>query len=80
MPKQQIAYLAVKYWARLYCPEVVLGVYTPEELEDRPIKDITPPKERVSIDEITTQQTTNEEPIKRLKASLYLSSMLKPLD
>ncbi|ARX34518.1 TPA: recombinase RecT [Proteus mirabilis] len=65
MPKQQIAYLAVKYWARLYCPEVILGVYTPEELEDRPIKDITPPKERVSIDEITTQQqTTNEEPIK----------------
>ncbi|EAR0754686.1 enterohemolysin, partial [Salmonella enterica] len=24
-PKQQIAYLGVKYWARLYCPEVILG-------------------------------------------------------
>ncbi len=54
-PKQQLAYFAVKYWARLYCPEVILGVYTPEELEDRPIKDITPPKERVSINEITNQ-------------------------
>lgn len=65
MPKQQIAYLAVKYWARLYCPEVILGVYTPEELEDRPIKDITPPKERVSINEITTQQQPiNAEPVK----------------
>ena len=32
-PKQQIAYLAVKYWARLYCPEVILGVYSPVELE-----------------------------------------------
>lgn len=64
-PKQQLAYLAVKYWARLYCPEVILGVYTPEELEDRPIKDITPPKERVSINEITNQQQPiNAEPVK----------------
>lgn len=43
-PKQQLAYLAVKYWARLYCPEVILGVYTPDELEDekRAIKNVTP--------------------------------------
>lgn len=32
-PKQQIAYLAQKRWARLYCPDVLLGVYTPDELE-----------------------------------------------
>lgn len=32
-PKQQLAYLAVKRWARLYCPDVILGVYTPDELE-----------------------------------------------
>lgn len=31
-PKQQLAYLATKRWARLYCPEVILGVYTPDEL------------------------------------------------
>ncbi|HHR6455422.1 TPA: RecT family recombinase [Providencia alcalifaciens] len=54
-PKQQMAYLAVKYWARLYCPEVILGIYTPDELDDRPVKDITPPKERVSLNEITQQ-------------------------
>lgn len=43
-PKQQLAYLAVKYWARLYCPEVILGVYSTDELEPtkRTIKDITP--------------------------------------
>lgn len=35
-PKQQAAYLAVKYWARLYCPDVILGVYTPDELHDVP--------------------------------------------
>lgn len=33
-PKQQAAYLAVKYWARMYCPDVILGVYTPDELHD----------------------------------------------
>jgi hypothetical protein len=32
-PKQQAAYLAVKYWARLYAPQVILGVYTNDELE-----------------------------------------------
>nr|WP_277403698.1 RecT family recombinase [Burkholderia sp. Ac-20345] len=33
-PKQQLAYLAVKRWSRLYCPDVILGVYTPDELEE----------------------------------------------
>lgn len=43
-PKQQIAYLATKKWARLYCPDVILGVYTPDELDDieRTEKDVTP--------------------------------------
>jgi len=33
-PKQQIAYLAAKKWSRLYCPDVILGVYTPDEVEE----------------------------------------------
>jgi hypothetical protein len=43
-PKQQLAYLAVKRWARLYAPDVILGVYSPDELEDgrQPMRDITP--------------------------------------
>lgn len=32
-PKQQLAYLQVKNWARLYKPGAILGVYTPDELE-----------------------------------------------
>jgi RecT family. len=32
-PKQQLAYLAQKKWARLYAPGVILGVYTPDELQ-----------------------------------------------
>jgi len=35
-PKQQLAYLAVKRWARLHCPDVMLGVYTPDELDQKP--------------------------------------------
>lgn len=33
-PRQQLAYLGIKRWSRLYCPDVILGVYTPDELEE----------------------------------------------
>jgi hypothetical protein len=32
-PRQQLAYLAQKRWARLYAPGVILGVYSPDEAE-----------------------------------------------
>lgn len=55
-PKQQIAYLGVKYWARLYCPEVILGVYTPDEVEQRTEREINPaPAQRMSVEEITSE-------------------------
>lgn len=43
-PKQQLAYLAVKRWSRLYSPDVILGVYSNDELEEfNPgMVDITP--------------------------------------
>lgn len=43
-PRQQLAYLATKRWARLYTPDVLLGVYTPDELEESQPKDVTPPR------------------------------------
>jgi hypothetical protein len=54
-PKQQIAYLALKYWARLYTPDVILGVYTKEELEGHQEKIINPAgsDNRASIFETT---------------------------
>lgn len=33
-PRQQLAYYTTRMWARLYCPEVLLGVYTDEEAKD----------------------------------------------
>lgn len=41
-PRQQIAYLATKRWARLYCSDVILGVYTPDEVIEREELDVTP--------------------------------------
>lgn len=44
-PKQQLAYLCTKRWARLHAPDVMLGVYTPDELEEarpRVERDVTP--------------------------------------
>lgn len=35
-PKQQLGYLQVKNWARLYCPGAILGVYSVDELEPAP--------------------------------------------
>lgn len=39
-PRQQMAYLGVKRWSRLYCPDVILGVYTPDELEERQEREV----------------------------------------
>ena len=41
-PRQQAAYLATKKFARLHCPDVILGVYTDDELVDVTPRDVTP--------------------------------------
>ncbi len=57
-PKQQIAYLAVKYWARLFCPDVILGVYTPDEFEPekRAERDITPVRSAGDLNNLINQK------------------------
>lgn len=42
-PRQQLAYLGQKRWARLYAPGVILGVYTSDELDNPATEiDVTP--------------------------------------
>ena len=41
-PRQQLAYLAARRWGRLYAPDVIMGVYTPDELEEQPEKYMGP--------------------------------------
>jgi hypothetical protein len=43
-PDQQLFYSSARAWARRYFPELLLGVYDPEEA--RTMRDVTPPEER----------------------------------
>jgi len=42
-PEVQLFYSASRTWARLYCPDVILGIYAVDELPAEPI-DVTPSK------------------------------------
>lgn len=37
-PDQQLAYFATRAWARLYAPDVLMGVYTPEEFRGETVE------------------------------------------
>nr|DAR21315.1 MAG TPA: RecT protein [Caudoviricetes sp.] len=67
--RQQLAYLCVKRWARLHAPDVLLGVYTPDELQEttpRVERDITPaPATASGMDKLINtqpQQPAEEKP------------------
>ncbi len=57
-PKQQLAYLGVKRWARLYCPDVILGVYTPDEFDtqQRAERDVTPACTRQDLNNLINKK------------------------
>lgn len=61
-PRQQLAYLATKRWARLYCPDVIMGVYTPDEFDGERIeRDVTPqPSGNRTLDAMRTQRPVIE--------------------
>jgi len=82
-PKQQAAYLAVKYWARMYCPEVIMGVYSADELETiQPTeKEINPAKKPQS--KVSQLKEKAREKAKDKAAStpkITLESVIKGLD
>ncbi|EPQ8348486.1 RecT family recombinase [Escherichia coli] len=57
-PRQQLAYLALKRWARLYCPEVILGVYTRDELDEPQEKIINPVQEHKNTSACRAERET----------------------
>ncbi len=71
-PKQQLSYACMKKWARLHCPDVILGIYTPEELSQRDTpeeKDVTPLKTRLSQQgESLTVRKESKQPSARSEA------------
>ena len=59
-PKQQLSYLASKKWTRLFCPDVILGVYTKDEVEEI--------VGNVTIEETFENETVhNEKPIQTVQ-------------
>lgn len=55
--RQQLGYLQLKNWSRLYAPGPILGVYTTDELEltDQPAR-ITPDPQRDILPELPAEQ------------------------
>lgn len=55
-PHQQIAYFATRAWIRLHAPEVLLGIYTPDEIErERPIDGGTISGQRLTSEMLISQ-------------------------
>lgn len=52
-PEQQLAYFGARAWARRHMPELLLGIYTPEELLDAEgdMRDVTPASKKVTAEE-----------------------------
>lgn len=63
-PRQQLAYLATKRWSRLYCPDVILGVYTADEFEDTEPKDVTPQPKTSKTASIRDKVAAKKEAVK----------------
>ena len=62
-PEQQLLYYTTRAWARAWCPEVLLGVYTPDEIEVDPerARNITPPiPRRGTVPELSHDPDTGE--------------------
>jgi hypothetical protein len=61
-PQQQLGYFSARSWARRHCPEVILGVYDREEVDQmrgaETAKDVTPLSERLAIAKIEQHDAT----------------------
>lgn len=56
MPELMLRYRSASFFGRLYAPDVLMGMYTAEEVEDMDLKDITPKTNASSLNEILTQK------------------------
>jgi len=81
-PKQQLAYLAVKYWARLYCPDVILGVYTPDEFEpaQRAERDVTPARSRADLNSLINSKPETQQPEREINPATNTSAAARTPD
>lgn len=82
-PREHIAHLAIKRWARMHCPEVIIGIYTPEEIRARKAMSASPkPKEKMLAEAKArlAAETFVEKSKDRLENSQAMASMVYDLD
>lgn len=62
-PEQQLGYYTARAWARLHCPEVLLGVYTPDEIDLDPerARIVSPPPRRDAVPDLYTGGDDDDE-------------------
>jgi hypothetical protein len=78
-PEQQLMYYTTRAWARAWVPEVLLGVYTPEEIDVQPerARNVTPPAAMPTRESMSRQAVTyddrdrNEETERQLDAQAF---------
>ncbi|KXU94192.1 hypothetical protein CR51_27360 [Caballeronia megalochromosomata] len=77
-PRQQLAYLAEKRWGRLYTPEVIMGVYTRDELETIPLGE----RDMGRAEEIKhpSSQSRGESIRAKLHPRVTLAAVIKAID
>jgi hypothetical protein len=59
-PDQQLVYTAARVWARRHLPEVILGVYSPEEFDANDARDVTPAEPRPTMASIAAEPRSLE--------------------
>ena len=79
-PEQKLAYSAVVRWARRYCPEVVMGVLTDDDLEriKDSERDVTPPAKQTAQERLQARlaQNAQQEPENASTGTLEAKSSL----
>jgi hypothetical protein len=54
---QRLAYRGAREWARRYAPAAILGVYSPDEMDESQMRDANQPKSRVELRDDYTPKT-----------------------
>lgn len=61
-PRRQLMYYSARAWARLYVPEIIMGVYTSDELLDAAPPPETGPKRSSLMDKLDPEGQPDDEP------------------
>lgn len=70
MPGQMLRYRAAAFWQRVYAPEISMGFYTKEEVEDGAIGTVDDVEDEVNVNADTIESAAPADPASFIKASM----------